>query len=239
MQFLRKSFGPIALMALIATWMLVPRAQASVVFNTSLAPPGFYNGSGNPNTNFTVDTEGNLELGLSVITRFVGPIDPGASNVYKVVTSAGPLATWNFEFSVNTRAGGGSGFLSAFLYTLTVQDITAATSGPTFDPVRLIADDSGFGPSGKTAGVDVNTEWGAQNSENPGFAGFLPGFNANNHDLYKITLTATTQNGAPVGAVSVFADATVVPEPASLLLVGLGIGVLGLVARKRQATNKT
>jgi hypothetical protein len=202
-----------------------------------LAPPGFYNGSGNPNTNFTVDTEGNLELGLSVITRFVGPIDPGAgSNVYKVTTSAGPLASWNFEFSVNTRAGGGSAFLAAFLYTLTVQDITAATSGPTFDPVRLIADDSGFGPSGKTAGVDVNTEWGAQNSENPGFAGFLPGFNANNHDLYKITLTATNQAGAPVGSVSVFADATVVPEPASVLLVGLGIAVLGLATRKRHAS---
>jgi hypothetical protein len=237
MQLLRKYFGLFAFTALVATSMLIPSAQASVVFDTSLAPPGFYNGTGNPNTNFTVDTEGNLELGLSIITRFVGPIDPGAgSNVYKVVTSAGPLASWNFEFSVNTRAGGGSGFLAGFLYTLTVQDITAATSGPTFDPVRLIADDSGFGPSGKTAGVDVNTEWGAQNSENPGFAGFLPGFNAMNHDLYKITLTATNQAGAPVGSVSVFADATVVPEPASLLLVGLGIGVLGFAARKRQAS---
>src|SRR3977135_357421 len=98
MQFLRKYFGPIALMALMAISMLVPSAQGSVVFNTSLAPPGFYNGSGNPNTNFTVDTEGNLELGLSVIIRFGGPIDPGAgSNVYTVTTSAGPLASGNFE----------------------------------------------------------------------------------------------------------------------------------------------
>jgi len=107
------------------------------------------------------------------------------------------------------------------------------------EAVTQTADDSGFGPSGKTAGVDVNTEWGAQNSENPGFAGFLPGFNANNHDLYKITLTATTQNGAPVGSVSVFADATVVPEPASVLLVGLGIGTFVLTTRKRRASHRT
>jgi len=231
-MLMERFFGPFAVAAVVM--MFAPSGQADVVtFDTSLvSPPGFYNGSGNANTNFTVDTAGNLELGLSIIQRFVGPVDPGAgSNIYTVTPSAGPLANWDFAFSVNTQAGGGTDVLGSDLYSLTVQDITASLNGPTFDPVRIIGDDSGFGPSGKTAGVDLTTEWGAQNDENLGFAGFLPGFNANNPDLYKITLSAFTLSGAPIGSVSVYANAQATPEPKYLSL--LGLGMLGLVLMSR------
>ena len=113
---------------------------------------------------------------------------------------------------------------------LKIEDLTAATSNVPFDAVRLIGDNSGFGGSGKTNGVNVATEWGAQNSENLGF-GFLAGFNANNHDLYKFTLSASNQAGAPVGSVVAFADART-PEPASLGLVGLGILGLGFIRKQ-------
>jgi hypothetical protein len=231
-MLMKRFLGSLALMALVM--MFAPSGRADVLtYDTSLvSPPGFYNGTGNANSNFTVDTAGDLELGLSIINRFVGPIDPGAgSNVYAVTPSAGPLADWDFAFSVNTQAGGGSDVLGDDTYSLTVQDITASTSGPTFDPVRSIPDDSGYGSSGKTAGVDVTTEWGAQNDENLGFAGFLPGFNANNPDLYKITLSAFDANDDLVGSVSVYANAQATPEPKYLSLMGLGMFALVFLAR--------
>jgi hypothetical protein len=231
-MLMKRLFGPLAFAALVM--MVAPSGRADVVtYDTSLvSPPGFYNGSGNANSNFTVDTAGDLELGLSIIQRFVGPIDPGAgSNVYTVTPSAGPLANWDFAFSVNTQAGGGTAVLGDDLYSLTVQDITASLNGPTFDPVRIITDDSGYGSSGKTAGVNLSTEWGAQNDENLGFAGFLPGFNSNNPDLYKITLSAFTQSDVLIGSVSVYANAQATPEPKYLSLIGLGMFALVLIAR--------
>ena len=88
-------------------------AKADVLtYDTSLAAPGYYNGTGNANSNFTVATNGNIELGLSAILRHVGPIDPGAgNNIYTVPAgNSGSLALWNFEFSVNDRYNGGAGF---------------------------------------------------------------------------------------------------------------------------------
>src|SRR5580698_6404087 len=79
-------------------------------FDTSLAPPGFYNGHGSPNMNFTVATEGNLELGLSANLRFIGPIDPGpgSSNYLAPAGTTGGDASWDFLFSINTADGTGT-----------------------------------------------------------------------------------------------------------------------------------
>jgi hypothetical protein len=223
------------LTCLIAALAFAATAKAGTVYDTSLASPGYYNGTGNANTNFAVDTEGNLELGLSVIQRYVGPIDPGAgSNVYTVSTSAGPLATWNFEFSVNTQAGGGSNVLSDYTYSMSIEDVTADTTGPTFDPVAAIPDDSGYGSTGKTPGVTTATEWGAQNSENLGFPGFLPGFNATNPDEYEIILAAYNQSVSQVASVTVFADAATVPEPATFFLFGPAVLGLAFAARRKR-----
>jgi hypothetical protein len=229
-MLMKRFFGPLALTALVMLFAASGRADV-LTYDTSLvSPPGFYNGTGNANSNFTVDTAGNLELGLSIIQRFVGPIDPGAgSNTYTVTPSAGLLANWDFAFSVNTQAGGGTEVLGDYLYSMTVQDITASTSS-TFNPV-LIPDDSGYGATGKTTKVGLSTEWGAQNDENLGFAGFLPGFNPNNPDLYKITLSAFTPNDVLIGSVSVYANAQATPEPKYLSLIGLGMFALVLIAR--------
>jgi hypothetical protein len=204
-----------------------------------LGSPGFYNGTGNASTNFTVDTEGNLELGLSVVTRGIAPpINPGSSNVYRVFASPvtnPPRATWNFEFSVDTRVGGGTAVLNDFLYTLTITDISSGLTGPSLvlsDPVRGIADDVGFGVLGRTAGVTVATQWGAQNSENIGFIGFLTGFDSTAHDLYRITLSATSSTGAPPASVSVFANA-IIPEPGTMVLIVTALIGLAALVRKR------
>lgn len=94
-------------------------------------------------------------------------------------------------------------------------------------------DNSGFGGV-KTNGVTIATQWGAQNSENLGFAGFLPGFNANNQHLYEVTLQAKTLDGSTlVGSVSAFADART-PEPATWSLLVMGLGLVGIGKRYRK-----
>ena len=78
-----------------------------------------------------------------------------------------------------------------FLYSLNVTDLTTHIAGPTFDPVRAIGDNAGYGNTGKTATLNFATGWGAQNSEAPSFSFVFPGFNPNAEDVYQITLTET------------------------------------------------
>jgi hypothetical protein len=214
---------------------LVGNATATtiILFDTPLvSPPGVYYGNGNANSNFTVSQDGTTELGLSVIVRRIGPIGPGAgSNTYEVRpgTDLQGRSLWGFTFSVNTQYIGGTAVLGDFNYTLNVTDLTTSNVGPTLDPVRSIGDDSGYGPGGKTAGVTLSSEWGAQNSETPSFAGFLPGFDPRAQDLYQITLSQSLA-GNTMGTVSVFAQ--VLPEPATFGLIGFGLVTLALAARR-------
>src|ERR1700722_10624472 len=140
--------------ALLALGASFP-AKATVVDNTSLAsPPGVYFGTGNANSNFTVDNDAGIELGLSAITRFVGPIvpTPTTSNIYDV--PLGPTtvpghtgAAWGFDFSINLHPPGGSSLtLGDIGALLTLTDVVNGTTG-SFNPLG-IPDNSQFGPSG-------------------------------------------------------------------------------------------
>jgi len=83
-------------------------ASADVVtYNASLAAPntgipGVYFGTGNANTNFTVNTlTDGIEIGLSAIQRYVGPIVP-STNVYQAPhgASTSPLMLGLVETAV-------------------------------------------------------------------------------------------------------------------------------------------
>jgi hypothetical protein len=235
------------LMLLTAGSALAGTASAATVllFDTALvSPPGVYYGNGNSNANFTVSEDGVTELGLSVILRYVGPLDPGAgSNIYTVPTGSAPPphtgSAWGFTFSVNTQYNGGTAILGNFRYTLKVTDLTTGNVGPTSDPVRSIGDDTGFGPGGKTAGVNLSTEWGVQNSEPASSSQFLSGFNPSAPDLYQITLSQTSLDGLTVlGSVSIFANATgsAIPEPTTFGLIGLGLVTFACALRKTEHT---
>ena len=198
------------------------------------SPPGMYFGTGNQNADMAIADTGVVELGLSAIIRFQGPVDPGAgSSTYIVPTGilSGGLPRWGFIFSVNTQYNGGTAVLGDFTYTLNITDISNSNSGPTGDPIRLIGDNSGFGSGGKTAGVTLNSQWGAQNSENLGFAGFLPGFNPLAYDDYEITFSAYDSGGSLIGTDTIEIDAEA-PEPVTVLLTGLGLAGFGLASRQ-------
>jgi PEP-CTERM motif len=226
------------LVILLAGMALAGSAPAAtIILDTSLVAPGVYFGNGNANSNFTVSQDGTTELGLSIIRRYVGPIDPGNDNVYTVPTGPPPFprtgSAWGFEFSVNTRYNGGTAVLGNFLYAINVTDLTTGVIGPTSDPVRSIGDNAGFGTIGKTAGVTLSTQWGAQNSESPNFSQYLPAFDLNAPDLYKITFSQLSLDGlTTLGTVTVFADATA-PEPSTFGLLAFALATLAFAARKR------
>jgi len=103
---LNTTFKFLSIAAILAL-AVAPAAHASEVFNTPLTQgPGVYYGNTTYNANWTVNNianrdGSNLALGLEEITRFVGPTTPSGNN-YFYTPSAGPLANWDFAFSVNS-----------------------------------------------------------------------------------------------------------------------------------------
>ena len=236
-------------LTMLAVVAVAGTAQAGVINDTSLAsPPGVYFGTGNSNSGFTVSTTGSVELGLSAITRFLGPITP-TGNTYNVPT--GPTSVsgksgsaWGFVFSVNLNAdGNGTRNLSDITTKLSLNDVGLGTTG--YFDVSTIFDNSVYGAGGVCSPAILcgpNTGFFAfQNSEALSFAGVAAalgdsGYNMNADDTYIFTLQAFGRDGDLLGTdtINVVAgkSATPVPEPITLSLFGAGFA--GAVAMRRR-----
>jgi hypothetical protein len=220
-------------------------AKATVSYNASLAAPGVYFGNGNANSNFTVDTENGVELGLSAITRYIGPIvpSPSNSNVYDVPLGATTVAgktgsAWGFDFSINLQPPGGSSLtLGDITALLTLTDVVNGTTG-SFDPFAGIPDNTAYGPSGKQScgGACAPADWAVQNSEALSFGSINtafgdPLYNMNAMDTYIITLTVSGPGGQ-LASDTIVVNA--VPEPTSMALFATGLAGLGMLRRRRR-----
>lgn len=243
----------VLLLAAAGTFAIGSSAQAGIVDNTSLAnPPGVYFGSGNANSNFTVDQEGNIEIGLSAIKRFIGPVVP-VGNVYNVPTGATTVPTktgvnWGFDFSVNLNAlGTGTLNLLNIVPTLTFTDVAKGTTG-SFNPLG-IPDNSEFGTSGKQVCPTCTpaTNYAFQNSEALSFASIAaafndPTFDMNLNDTYILTLGVSNVAGAPLGSDTIVikagAGATAVPEPGTLPLLAAGLLAFAALSWRRRQTSE-
>ena len=198
-------------------------ASATTVYDTTLASPGVYWGTGNQNAGFTVNTDpSGVELALGTIYRFVGAVHPNPTtgSVYNVSTgTSGGYALWDFAFSINTS--GGALTLAAITPTLTILN-TGNSQSLSFNPL-LIPDNA------------LNGTTGAQNAENLSFTGLVGplGFDPLANDSYVLTLSAVLNTtGASLGSVQETINAT--PIPAALPLFAGGLGMIGLLARRRK-----
>jgi hypothetical protein len=228
-------------LAVLAAGVCVAGLSASTLsYDAALSSPGgFYNGTGGINAGFTVldasNTDGSsLELGLSAIQRFMGPITPTGNDYTAPLGISGGDAKWDFSFSVYT----GSDSLSAYTYSVTITDQTTHAT-VNFDPTLLDNSYWSGGATGhETSTKDLSTEDGLQNSENLSFS-FLSsalGFNPNSTDPYLITLAADPTDSTSVDSVSIEVNqpASTVPEPGSISIAAGGLLLLGIVFLKKR-----
>jgi hypothetical protein len=123
-------------------------AFGSITFDQSLPSPGWFDGSGNPNGGFTIDSENGIVLGLRIKERQNPNVIDTPTDIYTVPTGPEPSspshAYWNYEFAIFDPN------LLSDTQSLTITYVTGGQS-TTVNPATYWNDDSGMGPGGGRA----------------------------------------------------------------------------------------
>ena len=250
-------------LAVAALLLIAGPAQATITYDTALAAPGTYYGSGNPNTHWVVNNENGAEIGLKTLIRYTGSVAPTPANsgIYEVPIGATTVAgktgsAWGFAFSLNLS---GTGLvLNDVTTSLQMQDLVNGTTG-SFDAL-LFPDNYGYSSSGRDGGsspLDATKDYGFQNSEALSFGWLAAAFGDAVYDMdqnntYKFQFSVTCNAGTRcAGEQLASVNSTViagtgapvpVPEPSSIGIFGAGLlALLGLclAARRREHATGT
>jgi hypothetical protein len=218
------------------------------------------NGSGNLNGNFAVNQNNGIEVGLRGKLRFNASGSPentfnsNGDGTYSfdagvAPTKSSPVAVWSFEWSINSDFDGSGGHLDGFSYLLGYDnDASLGTNFTSFDPINLpyadhaIGDNSTANGDGAVAATDagyaslIAGNSLAQNSWQPHW--FLSPFDPTVDGTYDFFLAAYDETGIDEIArtemqIIVGAGGSVVPEPSTVFLFGLGLLGFGYLKNKR------
>lgn len=225
----------------------------------NLADPGYYAGNGPANGNFTIDTTAGIEVGLRAKDRQTVTSIDGSSGIYVARAGlctggtgfCGPVtnkALWNYEFSVNTQNAAPSDLLGNYRVELRIDtDRSAAVNFVIISDAYTNWGDNeyidGAGPK-RIGGLPIAGENGVQQSVNPlfGNSGFqtpnpFSPFDPFAAGLYEIEISvyAATDTAGLTELAGTDITVQVIPEPASALLVGLGLAGLGFIRRRKVA----
>lgn len=111
-------------------------------------------GTGNPDTGWTIDSNGQIEVGLRAKNRTTGATD-NVNGVYSFATAPSPRGLWNYEFYMNSDVVNGVVPLDSYDWYLGVdQDSSDGTLLVYVQPLLYWGDDS-FGNNSTLNGQGV------------------------------------------------------------------------------------
>jgi len=167
------------LLAIALISSTVASAWAAVTYNQTIT--AIY-GSGNPNTGWTADTSGDIQLALRAKNRTNGSTT-NVNGTYSFATAPAPRGLWNYEFSINSDINGTDPLTTYDYYLAADQDPSECINYSTsvVNPLTHWSDNSygnnttasGQGVEGAAAALASSNNI-AQNSQNITF-GDYPG----------------------------------------------------------------
>ena len=225
-------------------------AAAVTMFDGNVAS-GWFNGGGNANGSFTINTENGVEVALRAKLRHNAAGAPentfnsNGDGTYSfdagvAPTQSSPTGVWSFEWSINTDTTYATNLhLDDLTYELTLINNVTGTSS-SFDPINLpspnfadhaLADRNGTELTPQaTSRSDYITKISensvAQNSWKAHW--FFPDYDPEDEGTYTVALSASDINGV-IASTSI---QILVPEPASAALLASGLGLV--FARRRR-----
>ena len=230
------------LIALLAISWVASAALASITttYNDTIT---YINGSGNPNDGWVsaVDSAtSNLKLGIRADNRTTGATPNNGAGTYTfqpgtVSSIHGPVATWNYQFTINSDTAAGNTKLSTYDYYLTLNGSTPfnllSLPDNTYGNNSTVQGTGTFGAGSLASSYNV-----AANSESITFLGLPNNGGIYNFDLYA-TVAGAGSGGSKVDEVSMTVD--VVPEPTTVIAGALLLLPFGVNAFRNRQKNRT
>lgn len=256
-----KIHNKIAIVLMGIACLIPQHGQAAIAYDQNVTPDVIF-GSGNDNGSFTVDTNGNIEVGLRAKVRYPSPSNTfnslgNGEYVHEIGGPANGHANWNFEWSVNTDVNStGAAVIADYAYKLQL-DIDPSTGVTFVDfPDVIIVDwaDHSFGlnttpngggseaPTGDTSAYGNLTTNNnvVQQSWNYGFFDSAPFpleglWSSGVGGFYDIRLDVLDKNNLSTSFAHSQIRVIVTPEPSTYAMLGMGLAIVAFAHRKKKA----